>query len=99
MEDALVPASSKDGGLTPGQLAWVLSQITVGSDARIPADVAPAELRTYLEDLVSRLTRLAWPATPAWQARTPVPQDIERRPRAFVRALAVDIGESHLYLG
>lgn len=63
VEDALVPASSKDGGLTPGQLAWVLSQITVGSDARIPAGVTPAELRTFLEDLVSRLARLAYPAT------------------------------------
>ncbi len=63
VEDALVPASSKDGGLTPAQLAWVLSQITVGSDARIPAGVTPVELRTFLEDLVSRLTRLAYPGT------------------------------------
>jgi hypothetical protein len=65
VEDALVPASTKDGGLTPGQLAWVLSQITIGSDARIPAGVTPAELRAFLEDLVSRLTRLAYPATPS----------------------------------
>jgi hypothetical protein len=65
VEDALVPASSKDGGLTPAQLAWVLSQITVGSDARIPAGVTPVELRAFLEDLVSRLTRLAYPATPS----------------------------------
>lgn len=65
VEDALVPASSNDGGLTPGQLAWVLSQITVGADARIPAGITPDELRSYLEDLVTRLTLLAWPATPS----------------------------------
>lgn len=64
IEDALVPASTKDGGLTPAQLAWVLSQITVGPDARIPAGITPDELRSFLEDLVTRLTPLAWPATP-----------------------------------
>lgn len=63
-EDAIGPASTKDGGLTPAQLAGVLSQITIGPDARIPAGITPDELRAFLEDLVSRLTRLAWPATP-----------------------------------
>ncbi|MBK9965315.1 MAG: hypothetical protein IPP07_10615 [Holophagales bacterium] len=64
VEDALVPASTKDGGLTPAQLAWVLSRISVGPDARIPAGVTPVELRSFLDDLVSRLTRLAYPAKP-----------------------------------
>lgn len=64
VEDAIGPASSKDGGLTPAQLAWVLSQIAVGNDARIPAGITPDELRSFLEGLVSRLARLAWPATP-----------------------------------
>ncbi|HPA49955.1 MAG TPA: nucleotidyl transferase AbiEii/AbiGii toxin family protein [Thermoanaerobaculia bacterium] len=64
-EDAMGPASSKDGGLTPAQLAWVLSQITVGPDARIPAGITPDELRAFLENRVSRLTRLAWPGAPA----------------------------------
>lgn len=65
VEDAIGPASTKDGGLSAAQLAWVLSQITVGSDARIPAGVTAAELQNFLEDLVSRLTRLAYPATPS----------------------------------
>lgn len=65
VEDAIGPASTKDGGLSAAQLAWVLSQITVGSDARIPAGVTPVELRAFLEDLVSRLARLAYPATPS----------------------------------
>ena len=64
-EDAIGPASSKDGGLTPAQLAWVLSQITIGPDARVPAGITPDELRAFLENLVSRLTRLAWPGAPA----------------------------------
>ena len=62
VEDALVPASTKDGGLTAAQLAWVLSQVTVGPDARIPAGVKPDELQAFLEDLVTRLSRLAYPA-------------------------------------
>lgn len=60
MEDALEPASRKDGGLTPGQLAWVLSEIEIGQDAE-PPGVSADELRTYLDELVQRLTRLAFP--------------------------------------
>jgi hypothetical protein len=47
--------------MTPGQLAWVLSQVTIGDDAQIPGEVSPAELRDYLADLVERLTRWALP--------------------------------------
>jgi hypothetical protein len=55
--DALAAAERKDGGLTPAQLAWVLSQITIGDDADIPGGVDAAELRHYLSDLVDRLAR------------------------------------------
>jgi len=58
---ALAAGQRKDGGLTPGQLAWVLSQITIGDEAVIPAGVAPAELRDYLRGLIDRLARLAHP--------------------------------------
>ncbi len=61
VEQALPLAAHKDAGLTPGQLAWVLSQITIGDDAQVPAEVAPAELRAFLADLQSRLTRLSFP--------------------------------------
>lgn len=61
IEDAIGPASSKDGGLTPAQLAWVLSQIEVGDDAQPPGGVSASELRDYLKQLVSRLTRIAFP--------------------------------------
>jgi len=61
VEAALVAAAQKDAGLTPAQLAWVLSQIEIPDDAVLPGDVAPAELQTYLSNLMSRLTRLAFP--------------------------------------
>lgn len=61
LADALAAGERKDGGLTPAQLAWVLSQITIGDDAKLPGGVAPAELREYLDGLVERLARLAHP--------------------------------------
>lgn len=60
-EDALPLASRKDGGLTPAQLAWVLSQVGIGDDAAIPAGVSPADLQAFLADLITRLTRLSFP--------------------------------------
>lgn len=61
LERALAAGQQKDGGLTPGQLAWVLSQISIGDEARIPGGVAAPDLRRYLEDLVNRLVALARP--------------------------------------
>jgi predicted nucleotidyltransferase component of viral defense system len=54
-------ACQKDGGLTPGQLAWVLSEIRIGDDADPPGGVSVSELRSYLRDLQSRLVRMALP--------------------------------------
>ena len=61
LTDALAAGERKDGGLTPAQLAWVLSQITIGDDTTLPGGVAPPELREYLDGLIERLTRLAHP--------------------------------------
>lgn len=60
-EDALPLASRKDGGLTPAQFAWVLSQVGIGDDAAIPGGVFPADLQAFLADLIARLTRLSFP--------------------------------------
>lgn len=59
--EALAEASKKDAGLTPAQLGWVLSQVTIGDDASPPGGVSVPELREYLRNLVSRLARLAYP--------------------------------------
>jgi aryl-alcohol dehydrogenase-like predicted oxidoreductase len=51
----------KDGGLTPAQLAWVLSEVQVPDAAGIPGSRTAQEVRAYLKDLIERLTRLARP--------------------------------------
>jgi hypothetical protein len=61
VEDHVRLAQRKDSGLTAGQLAWVLSELEIGDEASPPGDVAAADLRTYLEDLVQRLAGLAYP--------------------------------------
>ena len=61
LEGALGAAQKKDGGLTPAQLAWVLSQIDISDAARIPGGGTPSELREYLLGLIDHLTRLARP--------------------------------------
>ena len=48
VENALPGAALKDGGLTPAQLGWVLSEITLGDDAVLPAGVSVEELRQKL---------------------------------------------------
>ena len=60
-ERAVPLASRKDAGLTPAQLAWVLSQIAIGEDAVIPGGLSAAELRSFLADLIARLARLSFP--------------------------------------
>lgn len=62
IESALLTAMKKDTGLTPGQLAWVLDQITLGDDLIPPGNVSVVELRYYLTDLKTRLEKLAFPA-------------------------------------
>ena len=61
VESALIAAASKDAGLTPGQLSWVLSQITLGDDLIPPGEISVQELREYLDHLIARLSRLAFP--------------------------------------
>jgi hypothetical protein len=60
LERGLEQAAQKDGGMTPGQLAWVLSQVRIGEDAD-PPGVSAEELRRYLNDLRSRLAGLSFP--------------------------------------
>jgi predicted nucleotidyltransferase component of viral defense system len=61
LEDALPVAASKDGGVTPAQLGWVLNEIRLGDDLVVPGGIPVQELRGYLDNLVERLTRLAFP--------------------------------------
>ncbi|MEM7353780.1 MAG: nucleotidyl transferase AbiEii/AbiGii toxin family protein [Acidobacteriota bacterium] len=61
VEDHIGHAARKDGGMTPGQLGWVLSQIVIGDDAELPEGVSANELRAYLHDLQNRLADMAFP--------------------------------------
>ena len=57
---ALSLAQQKDGGLSPAQLAWVLSSFAI-SDAAELYGVPRAELEAYRESLIERLSRAAFP--------------------------------------
>jgi len=61
VQEHLELAARKDAGLTPGQLAWVLSQLEIGEDASPPGAVSADELREYLDELIQQLTELAYP--------------------------------------
>jgi len=60
-EEHVSLATRKDAGLTPAQLAWVLSRVEIGDDAVPPGGVSVADLRAYLTDLGQRLASLAFP--------------------------------------
>lgn len=62
VESMISAAASKDAALTPGQLSWVLGQIKLGEDLAPPGGISRQELRDYLENLIARLARLAYPA-------------------------------------
>lgn len=61
LERAFADGVRKDAGLTPGQLAFVLSQVAVGEQAALPGGMPAAELKTWLAEFQSRLLRLALP--------------------------------------
>lgn len=58
---ALRDAARKDGGLTAGQLAWVLNDFQISTDAPAIGEATPAELAEYKADLVARLIALSSP--------------------------------------
>jgi hypothetical protein len=61
VETALAPALAKDGGCTPANLAWLLSEVQVPDELSLPAPLTPERLRMYLAELVRRLRRAALP--------------------------------------
>jgi predicted nucleotidyltransferase component of viral defense system len=61
IENAIDAAVKKDSGFTPAQLAWVLSQIRFGDDLIPPGGVSLADLREFSDELLTRLSRIAFP--------------------------------------
>jgi hypothetical protein len=61
-EEILVRAASgKDAGMTPAQLAWVLSSFPIPEDSALPGEVSPEALRAFRDDLIRRLAVTAFP--------------------------------------
>lgn len=60
-ENALAVAQQKDTDLTAAGLAWFLNQIEFGDNLIPPGNVSVIELRNYVQDLIARLKRLAFP--------------------------------------
>lgn len=58
-------AQKKDGGLTYAQLAWVVSQIEIGDDAKIPSGLSPSDIRRFLDTFEKRLRAAAFPKNPS----------------------------------
>lgn len=61
LESALGDAVRKDAGADAATLAWLLDQLSIAPDAKVPGGVDAAELERFRVDLVRRLRRLALP--------------------------------------
>lgn len=64
VEDALAHAFAKDGGCTPANLAWLLSEMRIPDDVVLPGGVLGRDLGAFVRDLVVRLRRIAMPNAP-----------------------------------
>jgi hypothetical protein len=60
-EDGLAGAHAKDGGCTAAALAFVLSEVSIPDSVVLPAGVSPNELRSFVNDQIVRLRRIAFP--------------------------------------
>lgn len=63
LRSALVDAERKDGGVSPATLAWILDQVVIGADAKLPG-VTGHELDVFRHDLVKQLRAIARPDEP-----------------------------------
>jgi len=57
---ALEDAAKKDAGVDAATLAWILDQLSISPDARLPGGVDPVALDVFRRELVSSLQRLAF---------------------------------------
>lgn len=60
LKQAFADARRKDGGAEPATLAWLVEQIAIGPEARIPGGVDAAALKQFRSDLVQELRALAF---------------------------------------
>jgi hypothetical protein len=61
LEQALKDAEKKDAGASAANLAFVLGQWRIGSEASLPGGVEPGAAERFREQLVARRVDLAFP--------------------------------------
>lgn len=60
LQSALTDAERKDGGVSAATLAWILDQVVIGPDAKLPG-VSGRDLDAFRRDLVKTLRAMARP--------------------------------------
>ena len=63
LERALRDASLKDASVDAATLAWLLSELTISPEARLPGQADPSRVDALRQDLVSKLRALAFEQT------------------------------------
>jgi len=61
---ALDLAARKDGAMTAGQLAWVLSSFPIPAEETLRYGMSQKDLEDFRESLIRRLTAAAFPSKP-----------------------------------
>jgi hypothetical protein len=62
-ERALHDATVKDAGVDPATLAWLVSEISISPEARLPGAADPSAVDATRRDLVKRLRGIAFAKT------------------------------------
>jgi len=60
LEQAFADAQQKDAGAEMATLAWILGEMRIGPDARLPGNTDPIALDEFRGRLVERLGKLAF---------------------------------------
>jgi hypothetical protein len=63
LDRALTDAEKKEAGADPATLAWILSELTIGPEARLPGGIEPARVLAFRDALVPKLRAIAFERT------------------------------------
>jgi hypothetical protein len=60
LDQAFSDARKKDGGADAATLAWVLDQVSIGADARLPGSADPVRLTAFRDRFTEKLRAMAF---------------------------------------
>lgn len=63
LEQAIADATKKDAGVEVPTLAWLLEQLSISPEARLPGGTDPVSLDEFRRELVQRLRAIAFEQT------------------------------------